>query len=255
MATRKINRKRTPRLFIENKLTHRTVNLNANQTHYLRQVLRLRSGDRLVLFNGLGDEKCAVIETLTRTDSKVQITGSAKAIPSSPLQLHLLQSIIKAEPMDLIIQKSVELGVESISPVLSDFSVVKLDQNRKKRRLEHWQKISRSACEQSGRHCPPLINVPQTFSEALTAIPSNTTRIALHPSTSNTLQDLSHTFDQLTELHILIGPEGGLSPSELDEANAAGFHILSLGPRTLRAETAAIAACTLAQFFWGDLSV
>ncbi len=255
MATRKINRKRIPRLFIEKKLTNRTVNLNANQTHYLRQVLRLQSGDSLVLFNGLGDEKFAVIETLTRTSSKVQITGSAKAIPSSPLQLHLLQSIIKAEAMDLIIQKSVELGVKSISPVLSNFSVVKLDQNRTKRRLAHWQKISRSACEQSGRHCPPLINVPQKFSEALTAVPSNTTRIALHPSTSNTLQDISHAFDQLTELHILIGPEGGLSPSELDEASSVGFHIISLGPRTLRAETAAIAACTLAQFLWGDLSV
>ena len=255
MAARKINRKRTPRLFLKKNLTNSTVSLNAHQTHYLRQVLRLRSGDALILFNGLGDERHAVIDSLTRTVSKVQITGTTEPIPPSPLKLHLLQSVAKAEAMDLIIQKSVELGVESISPVLSEFSVVKLDESRVNRRLAHWQKIAQGACEQSGRHCPPTINIPENFSETLATVPSSATRVTLHPSTSNTLQDFSHNFDQVLELHILIGPEGGFSPSELDEAVTAGFHLLGIGPRTLRAETAAIAACTLAQFLWGDLSV
>ena len=255
MAARKINRKRIPRLFLRGALTSSTVNLNAHQTHYLRQVLRLRPGDALVLFNGLGDERHAVIDSLTRTVSRVQITGAAEPIPPSPLALHLLQSVTKAESMDLIIQKSVELGVESISPVLSEFSVVKLDENRVTRRLAHWQKIAQSACEQSGRHCPPTINIPENFLEILATVPCSATRVVLHPSTSNTLQNFSRNFDRVSELHILIGPEGGLSPSEVDAADSAGFHVLSIGPRTLRAETAAIAACTLAQFLWGDLSV
>ena len=249
----KSNQNRTPRLFLLDDLNKSLIDLNTQQAQYLRRVLRLRSGDSVVLFNGLGDERHAVVDTLARVGSKVRVTQAAEPLPESPLELSLLQAVAKGEAMDLIVQKATELGVKTISPILTDFGVVRLDDTRAARRVDHWQKIARSACEQCGRHCPPIINPPQGLPEALANAPSNSIRVTLHPNGPETLHHIALEASAASRLWILIGPEGGLSRSELGRADDAGFRRVGLGPRILRTETAALAACTLAQALWGDL--
>ena len=249
----KSNQNRTPRLFLLDDLNKSLIDLNTQQAQYLRRVLRLRSGDSVVLFNGLGDERHAVVDTLARVGSKVRVTQAAEPLPESPLELSLLQAVAKGEAMDLIVQKATELGVKTISPILTDFGVVRLDDTRAARRVDHWQKIARSACEQCGRHCPPIINPPQGLPEALANAPSNSIRVTLHPNGPETLHHIALEASGASRLWLLVGPEGGLSRSELGRADDAGFRRVGLGPRILRTETAALAACTLAQALWGDL--
>ena len=250
----KSNRNRTPRLFLPEDLNKGLIDLHTQHAQYLRRVLRLRPGDSVVLFNGLGDERHAVVDTLARVGSKVRVTQAAEPLPESPLELSLLQAVAKGEAMDLIVQKAAELGVKTISPILTDFGVVRLDDMRAARRVDHWQKIAQSACEQCGRHCPPIIIPPQSLPEALANAPSNAIRVTLQPNGPETLHHIPLEASGTARLWLLVGPEGGLSRSELSQADDAGFRRVSLGPRVLRTETAAIAACTLAQALWGDLA-
>lgn len=250
----KPNRNLSRRLFLEADLTAESVDLDDQQAHYLRHVLRLRSGDSVVLFNGLGDERQAVLDTLAREHARARITQVVEPLPESPLELSLLQAVAKANAMDLIIQKSTELGVRTISPVLTEFSVVRLDEARAASRTDHWRKIARGACEQCDRHYPPTIHPPRALSYGLAGIPSEATKVAFHPGAADTLHDIAEGAGRVLRLCLLVGPEGGLSETELEQADNAGFQRVSLGPRVLRTETATLAACTLAQALWGDLA-
>ena len=250
----KSKRNRTPRLFLQEDLSNGSIALNDRQAHYLRQVLRLRSGDPVLLFNGRGEERHAIVDTLARTGSVLRITDVAQPLPESPLELSLLQAVAKADAMDLIVQKAAELGVRSLSPVLTDFSVVRLDDARAARRTDHWRKIAQSACEQCGRHYPPVITAPRSLSDVLAGVASESSRVTLHPDAADTLHDVALEAVGVSRLSLLIGPEGGFSERELEQADNAGFRRVSLGPRILRTETAAVAACTLSQALWGDLA-
>ena len=246
----KPNRNSPRRLFLQADLTDGSVDLSNQQTHYLRHVLRLRSGDSVVLFNGLGDERHAVVDTLTREHAKVQITQVAEPLPESPLELSLLQAVAKADAMDLIIQKSAELGVRTISPVLTEFSVVRLDDARAARRADHWQKIAQSACEQCGRNIVPVIDEASSLNHWFDQNRDDPgTRLIFRPEAATPLSSVGRPTAVLT---ILIGPEGGFSRAEYECAAAAGFSEVSLGPRVLRTETATIAAVSAAQTLWGD---
>ena len=116
-----------------------------------------------------------------RDHSRLQIGAALEPLPESPLELSLIQLLAKAEAMDLIVQKTTELGVRTVIPVVTEFSVVKLDGERRARRVKHWQKIARSACEQSGRHCPPVVCQPQSLASGLAGISTEHLRFALHP--------------------------------------------------------------------------
>ena len=249
------NRNRNPRLFLPERLTGESVEIRDQRAHYLRHVLRLRQGDALVLFNGLGEERHAIVERLSRGGCWLELGSAADPLPESPLELVLMQAVAKSEAMDLIVQKAAELGVSAIYPVSTDFSVVKLDETRATRRTEHWQKIAASACEQSGRHYPPRVHRPQKLPQALENIPGDEARALLDPGSRESFRDMLEERRHPARLTILIGPEGGFSPTDYEIAEGAGFSSVSLGPRTLRTETAAIAACTLAQWSWGDLDI
>jgi len=244
---------RVPRVYIETRLDGSGVALRGKQAHYLRHVLRLKVGYSVVIFDGRGNEYVAQIEALTRDRAELRITATNTPIPEPGFDLTLLQGMVKAEAMDLIVQKATELGVRSIVPVVTEFSVVKLDAERRQRRLAHWQRIAHSACEQSGRHCPPRIADPQPLEHCLAALPQAGTRLALDPSAERAFAEEPDTRDHSTPLCLLIGPEGGLSNGDLLLADKAGFERAKFGPRVLRAETAAIAVCALAQAYWGDL--
>ncbi len=248
------NNRRIPRLFLNATLDSGVISLANDQAHYLRRVLRLKSGDSVIIFNGAGRECRATIESLARDNAALRVVASLEPLPESPLRLSLLQSLVKAEAMDMIVQKVTELGVHALIPVVTEYSVVKLDSDRAARRVAHWQKIAQSACEQSGRHRPPAISPPQPLTAALAGLRGDHVGFCLHPHAALELSVAVSPAKQAQRMALLVGPEGGLSAADLEDADRAGFARVTLGPRVLRAETAALAACTLAQTRWGDLS-
>lgn len=244
---------RIPRLYHDAALDGREFSLDTRQAHYLRQVLRLKRGHSVIVFDGRGREYVATIAKLTREGAQLRVLSTEAPIPESGLRLDLIQAITKAEAMDAIVQKATELGVHSISPVVTEFSVVKLDTQRAHSRVEHWRRIAQSACEQSGRHEPTVIHAPLALAARLASLPETGTRFALAPEADRALRLEAGERRVVMPVYVLVGPEGGLSPRDLSLADREGFERVTLGRRILRAETAAIAACALAQAYWGDL--
>jgi len=223
--------------------------LDEREAHYLGHVLRLKRGDELVAFNGLGTERMASVVTLQRRGAELELRATVDALPASRLELTLVQALPKSDAMDLIVQKATELGAHAIVPVYTEFSVVKLDAERAERRVEHWRRIAESACEQSGRHVPPTIREPGPLLEALDAVAAEA-RLALDLDAGARLADVATRAQQIA---VAVGPEGGFGASDWRRLDAARFARVGLGPRVLRAETAALAVCAVAQSLWGDL--
>jgi 16S rRNA (uracil1498-N3)-methyltransferase len=241
---------RSPRLYIERELDGTRLELDASEAHYLGHVLRLKRDDRLVVFNGRGTERAASVVSLQRRGAALALAAVQAPLPESALDLTLLQALPKSDAMDLIVQKATELGVRTLVPVYTEFSIVKLDAERSERRVEHWSKIARSACEQSGRHKPPEIQAPLPLAAALEALPTEPERLALDPA-----GDLSLVARGTPQagLVLAVGPEGGFGATDWRRLDNARFGRATLGPRVLRAETAALTACAIAQALWGDL--
>jgi 16S rRNA (uracil1498-N3)-methyltransferase len=240
---------RLSRLFVERELDGNSVTLDERESHYLGHVLRLARGDELVAFNGRGAERVATIGSLQRRGAVLELRAALAPLTESPLDLTLLQALPKSDAMDLIVQKATELGVRVLAPALTEFSVVRLDAERSERRLDHWRKIARGACEQCGRHRPPTIAAPLPLAEALAALPAGGARFALDPAADHALDEQAAPTAGLV---IAVGPEGGFGTSDWRRLDAAQFTRVALGRRTLRAETAALAACAIAQALWGD---
>ena len=242
-------KRRVPRLFLERDLSGDKLALDEREAHYLGHVLRLKRGDELVAFNGLGTERVASVVTLQRRGAELELRATVDALPASRLELTLVQALPKSDAMDLIVQKATELGAHAIVPVYTEFSVVKLDAERAERRVEHWRRIAESACEQSGRHVPPTIREPGPLLEALDAVAAEA-RLALDLDAGARLADVATRAQQIA---VAVGPEGGFGASDWRRLDAARFARVGLGPRVLRAETAALAVCAVAQSLWGDL--
>jgi len=240
------------RLFVHGDLRlDQTLQLDDEQSRYVGRVLRLRVGDAIAVFNGEAGEFAATISGLGKTSAAITIGSATESSTESPLEVHLVQGVSRGERMDLIVQKATELGVKRISPVLTEYGVVKLDQAQSAKRREHWQKVAESACEQSGRIRPPLIDEPLTLKSWLGAKTREAdVDLILRPDATTPMASLQ---PPKTKVCLLIGPEGGFSDIEYDDASVAGFTAVSLGPRVLRTETAAIAAVAIAESMWGDL--
>ena len=242
----------TTRLFIDDDLrSGQELRLGSEKTRYVGRVLRLRVGDSLAVFNGRDGEFGATIYTLGRSAAGLLIGERVDSAAESPLKLHLVQGVSRGERMDFVIQKATELGVKRISAVLTQHGVVRLDATRAAKRRDHWQSIAESACEQSGRIRPPLIDPIMDINDWYGARTKETdTDLILRPYAETALASVTAP---ATKVCLLIGPEGGFSDKEYGDAEAAGFAAVSLGPRILRTETAAVAALTIAQTLWGDL--
>jgi len=241
---------RSIRLYIERELVGASLELDESESHYLGHVLRLKRGDPLVVFNGRGTEREASVAALQKRAATLVLKDVRAPLAESPLDLTLVQALPKSDAMDLIVQKATELGARALIPVYAEFSVVKLDAERSERRVDHWRKIARSACEQSGRHPPPRIEAPAPLAAALEALPAAGDRLALEPAVSQPLCELARPKGALV---VAVGPEGGFGAMDWRRLEAAQFVRVSLGPRVLRAETAAFAVCAIAQSLWGDL--
>lgn len=240
-----------PRVYQPTPLSlHQEVTLNAEPSHHLARVLRACIGDPVTIFNGLGGEYECEITHIDKRHVTVRVCHFSPRETESPLNLCLAQGISRGEKMDYTIQKAVELGVKSILPLFTERSTVKLDEERREKRLQHWQSIIISAAEQSGRNQLPTIALPHPFSQGLSTL-KNDLCFILSPTATQSLR--SHTVPPDQRIVLFIGPEGGFSEKEVAQAEQAGCLPLSLGPRILRTETAAVAAITLLQTHFGDM--
>lgn len=241
------------RLYVDASLDAGSLVLDADQAHYLGRVLRCREGDRIVVFNARGVERSAAIESLAKRRPVLALGAAVEPLPEPGAPVLLLQSLVKSDAMDLIVQKATELGVSAVLATRTDFSVVRLDgEARRQRRLAHWRRIAESACEQCGRHRPPDFMLFDSLEAACRAVPADSTRIAFDTRATTPLNGAAQA-DPETGICLAIGPEGGFSPPETELLDDEGFLSLSLGPRTLRAETAAIAAVAGTQLMNGNL--
>jgi len=226
--------------------------LASDKARYLGRVLRLRVGDNLSVFDGEGSEFTATITAVSKANATLRVDEKTNVATESPLRVHLVQGISRGERMDFVVQKATELGVKRITPVLTEFGVVKLNAERAEKRREHWQKVAASACEQSGRARLPLIDTPIPLKNWFGHKPKQVdSEIVLRPDATMPLAGID---SPATKVCVLIGPEGGFSDTEFEDAEIAGFRPVSLGPRVLRTETAAIAAIAVLQSQWGDFS-
>ena len=234
----------TSRLFSPLQLRANTeLSFGSDQARYVGRVLRLRSGDALTVFDGSGGEYPATIGTITKQELNLSVGEHISRSAESPLRIRLVQGISRGERMDIVVQKATELGVQRISPVLTDFSVVKLEPDRAAKRRDHWQKIAQSACEQCRRNIVPAIDAPQSLLEWFgDNTGSDKPQLILRADARDSMPAIDMPGSDLT---ILIGPEGDFTPAELSTATTAGFRPLSLGPIVLRSETAAIYALSV----------
>lgn len=224
-----------------------TVNLDDTATGHLIRVLRLKDGDPVRLFNGDGSEYAAQLCNVAKKSADALVTAVLRQDQTPPLALHLGQVISKGDRMDFTIQKATELGIEAITPLWSERCEVKLKGERLEKKLEHWRRIAISACEQCGRNRVPQIHPPQHFSQWCENA-QETLKFTLHPHKQKALSD----YPKPDSIALLVGPEGGFSETEVEQTLAAEFAGLTLGPRVLRTETAALAALSVFQFNWGD---
>lgn len=227
-----------------------TLTLEGDRSHYLKSVLRLKKGWKLMVFNGEGSECPATVETFGRDSTILRLETPEAIDRESPLRMHLALGVSRSERMDLALQKAVELGVAEITPLLTEFCVVRLDEERKSNRYQHWEGVIRSACEQSGRNWVPVLHDTLSLETWLETRPVETLNLFLDPRAETALKGLSPPPEGLT---LTIGPEGGFSEREQEAAHASGLTPVTLGPRILRTETAVIAGLSACQALWGDL--
>ncbi|WP_273453515.1 16S rRNA (uracil(1498)-N(3))-methyltransferase [Nevskia ramosa] len=225
-----------------------SLDLPDEAARHVAQVLRMKIGEPLTLFNGNGGEYAATITATGRRDVSVNVESFDPVDRESRLDITLAQCVSKGERMDYTVQKAVELGVTRILPLLSERSVVKLDAERWDKKLEHWRGIAVSACEQSGRTSLPAV-LPVQKLDGWLASSDQALRLVLAPTESVSLRSLAAA----SNIALLIGPEGGLSDNEIAAARRAGCVGIGLGPRVLRTETAGVAALAALQLLWGDL--
>jgi len=217
---------------------------------HVARVLRLRTGARLVLFDGSGTDFHAEIGEVAGGRVRARILERVPGLPPSPLAVTLAQGVARGERMDWTLQKATELGVHRIQPVLTVRSVVRLDEQQAEKKLRHWRAIVAGACEQSGRSTLPEVRAPLELRRYLSSSPREGQRLVLSPGGPASLAGLGSA---ATRVELLIGPEGGLDDGEIDAAATAGFLPVRLGPRVLRTETAGIVALAVLQALWGDL--
>ena len=243
---------RVSRIYLDSPLqTGSHITLPASTCHYLGNVLRLKTGDALQVFNGDGVEYQATLLLLDRKKGEIAVGAGTPANRESPLHTHLGIAVSKGERMDWVMQKATELGVSTITPLWTERTEVRLKGEREQKKIQHWQNIIIAACEQSGRNTLPTLQPPLPLQDWLaTALPG--LRLALAPdSEPASSSPLPETLTPAA-VTLLIGPEGGLSTTELRLARERAFHYWQLGPRILRTETAPVAALAVLQHRYGD---
>ncbi len=230
--------------------TEQLIPLSTEAAHYLTRVLRLSEGAHFIVFNDQGGE---FVARLVRNKKNVcaYLQEYCATTRESNLKIYLGQAVSSIQKMDYTVQKTVELGLTSFSPILSEYCQVHLSEERWPKRLRHWQAVAVSACQQSGRTLVPNVTRPYHFLEWVQTISADIKYI-LHPNAATSL--CMHVEKPCT-LALLIGPEAGWSPIEYEQALTHHFTAITLGPRVLRTETASVSAVAVLQSLFGDLMI
>ncbi|BEV07101.1 16S rRNA (uracil(1498)-N(3))-methyltransferase [Methylophilus sp. DW102] len=227
-----------------------SVPLSDNAMAHAVRVMRLKVGDTLILFCGDGFDYLCALTQVEKKSATVEVLSRTQVSNESPLNIRLLQGISSGDRMDYTIQKAVELGVHEIFPLSTERCVTKLSGDRAEKRVEHWQGVAIAACEQSGRAIIPLVHAPLTLAQWLSQhATADSLNLLLNPVGAQRLASLN---PRKNAIHLLIGPEGGLSAAEIALASQHHFQSIVLGPRILRTETAALTAMSVMQSLWGD---
>jgi 16S rRNA (uracil1498-N3)-methyltransferase len=235
-----------------------SVVLSDEESRHLRDVLRLRAGDEAYVFDGEGREfACVVAEAGGRRGAALLEVRERVEPPSpeSPLELTLAVALLKGEKFDLVVQKATELGVTLVIPVSTKRSDVRLrDERDATKRVERWRRLALEAAKQSGRACFPAVAAPRAFETFVSEEPrADSPRVLFAERGGAGLDALAAASQRPTNVTALVGPEGGWDDEELELARARGWTLVTLGGRTLRAETAALTVCVLLQHLFGDL--
>lgn len=241
---------RVPRIYLPIRLqVGATVSLDDKAFGHVVRVLRLQPGAALVLFDGNGHAVMATLVEVSKHTAQAQVLEASPNDSADPLSMLLIQGISRGDRMDYTVQKAVELGVNAIQPVFTERSGVDLIGERLQRKLNHWQGIIISACEQCGQNQLPTLHLPLPLTACLTQSSLSGLRLVLDPAAERGLRSFAAPTNAVA---LLIGPEGGLSAAEVTLAYQQGFRGVRLGSRILRTETAGIAALAAVQTLWGD---
>jgi len=232
------------------------VTLTADEASHLRDVLRLKEGDEVYAFNGTGREFCCAVSFIKRDLAELSIRSEVEPTrPESPLKLTLAVALLKGEKFDLVVQKTTELGGYEVVPVITRFADIRLrDESDAGKRVARWQRIALEAAKQSGRAVVPHVRNPVLLESLLTnPAEDKSLRLMFAERGGEPFADAPRDLPVPGRVTALVGSEGGWAEEEIQQARAAGWQIVTLGGRTLRAETAAITVAALLQHQYGDL--
>lgn len=219
---------------------------------HLRRVLRLGPGDDAAIFNGRGLELTARIESVSSRSARLTIIGKNQTLMESPFKLLLLQALLKGDKPEFIIQKTTELGVSAVCFYATARTVSKVDEENAEKKLLRWKKAAIEAAKQCGRNVLPDIAFAQDLRNAVESIQSDLKLLLWEREGARPLRELL-SGKRPESVAVIVGPEGGFSDADAATAEKAGFVKVSMGPRILRAETAAIATAATMQYAFGDL--
>ena len=243
------------RFFIkQSKITSTKIFITGSDAAHIKKVLRMEPGDRIWLFDGRGFEYEAMIENLLAGSIEVSITKRFLSASESPVQIIVAQALLKDKKMDILARQLTEIGITKLIPFTAIRSVSRPDKKRLSARRKRWKKIAIEALKQCGRGHVTEIGETITFNDAIKIDDGCDLKIVFWENESKPISDaIQHR--HYRKILAVLGPEGGFSEKEIEDARACGFVTASLGPRILRAETAAIAACTILQYLFGDMGL
>lgn len=245
---------RTLRIYLSQTLSlHQHVDIVGDSAHHLIKVLRVVPGQKLIVFNGQGGEFEAAISAIQKKSLSIEVINFVDCNREPPILIELGIALIKPDRMDWLIQKATELGISSITPIITEYTDLKINAQRMEKKREHWQKVAQNACQQSMRTRLPTINTHCNLTDWLSNC-THDARWMLDPngppfSTEKFRQKATATMPSFC---LFVGPEGGITEHEHRIAIENDFLAFSLGPRIMRAETAPLAAITLIQHYFGD---
>mgnify|MGYP006268661613 CR=1 FL=1 len=235
------------------RIEHGMFKIEGDEVKHIRKVLRLRAGDEISVFDGSGKEFEGTIVDEERSSVVIRVKNVYPSTKNSSTEVTLAQSLLKGEKMDYLIQKATELGDGEIIPFLSTRSVPALEKSKRIRRHQRWKRIAVEASKQCGRGVVPEIESLQDYSEMLKKASLNALRLILWEREGTKLKEIMERSVEGKRIFFVIGPEGGLSEGEVDEAKRAGFIPVTLGRRILRAETASLCFLSILQYEQGDI--
>jgi 16S rRNA (uracil1498-N3)-methyltransferase len=243
-----------PRFYVPSpKIEKGKLKVEGQSVRHIRNVLRLKKGDEMTVFDGSGKEYGG---TIVGESSSSVIMAIQEILPSkteSPLEITLAQSLLKGEKMDYLIQKATELGVREIVPFFSSRSIPLLEGSKRSARLRRWLKIAIEASKQCGRGVVPVIQPIQEYSGLLLSASQDSLRLILWEREGERLGEVLTPVKEKTKVFFMVGPEGGFSQEEVENAKQAGFLPISLGERILRSETVSLSLLSILQYEWGDM--